>query len=648
MSSNPKREVNKKNNKRKKSNSDNTITPKRQLNCKEKEKRTSEKSQRIATSKQSEEKDKARDENNESLDYEYTSKNNNALPNIVKSVGITLRNSKTLNNSFDDALKEYMDRTSEFNGKSKYSEREKQQLNSNEKAQDLIDTSEREKITTPNFNLISGDQSATKELERFEMVVDPGDDDLEMEDNEDEIESDLEEEENKVEEIQPQKPKKSVRRKLLQDTEKNKTTPGTSKQRQLQEFERLKKLPDVQQFLKLMNEKPEQKEHQKGRSLSVNRKIENNVTQTTHIGEVRNPIIKSPSDSTIYTPALKQKRFEFLDENDKFQKFRVDEDHIEFDDKISECIDKLRMKDFPDDGEGSVQYEEPRPGSSRQMNQGVANVAAANGRAQEVILEAERKKAAIMAPTGQYIINRVPDVDVCFNDDASNNFCQISCHLDNATLEKIARGGFMDVDKLLPKNKRLRASDEDGSLQIVQKEGRTFLIPASDRESIKINNFAVWEQGFRVYAAVYTRFNPLRAAEIYQYIHSIHLASQSFQWDNVMYYDFYFRKNMDQNPQRSWAKTYMQLWTLSMRDPLPKSQDNKSFNNKKSGDWKDICCWRYNRNQCKKSGKDCKFEHRCSYCGGGNHIYLNCHRRKRHQHSSGNDAEKDKKNGDKK
>ena len=56
------------------------------------------------------------------------------------------------------------------------------------------------------------------------------------------------------------------------------------------------------------------------------------------------------------------------------------------------------------------------------------------------------------------------------------------------------------------------------------------------------------------YAQIYSEFNPHRAAEIYQYIHTIHNASLAYKWDNVAYYDYVFRQNMAENPQRSWGK----------------------------------------------------------------------------------------------
>ena len=260
----------------------------------------------------------------------------------------------------------------------------------------------------------------------------------------------------------------------------------------------------------------------------------------------------------------------------------------------------------------------------------------AQNRADEVILEAERRRASLLAPMGM-LPNEftVPPVDYNFSDDGANNFLHVSCHMETTASQKIMKGGFLEIEKLVPRNKSIKSSEE-GSLQMINREGKTYLVPSSSQENVKVTNFGKWEQGFRVYVAIYSKANPMRAAEIYQYIHTIHLASQSFIWDNVMYYDYYFRKNMEQNPQRSWAKTHTQLWTLSMRELIIRynNSNNGNTNKVRQGEWKDICCWRYNRNQCKKAAKDCKYEHKCSYCGSPNHIYLGCQQRKRQQQNN--------------
>ena len=102
---------------------------------------------------------------------------------------------------------------------------------------------------------------------------------------------------------------------------------------------------------------------------------------------------------------------------------------------------------------------------------------------------------------------------------------------------------------------------------------------------------------------------------------------------------------MGDNPQRSWSKVNTQLWSLAMRDPLPSkfnfssgSTDSSVQQAKKTdfNEWKDVCCWRYNKRRCNKKANECKFQHRCSHCGGHNHIFLNCTKRRKDNNTDGN------------
>ena len=91
---------------------------------------------------------------------------------------------------------------------------------------------------------------------------------------------------------------------------------------------------------------------------------------------------------------------------------------------------------------------------------------------------------------------------------------------------------------------------------------------------------------------------------------------------------------MAANPQRNWARIYQQGWSLAMRDPLGSTKtanqyspfspsSNTASGSKQSGN-KGIC-WRYNKNKC-TYGINCRFEHKCSYCGG-NHMAIKCYKK---------------------
>ena len=151
-------------------------------------------------------------------------------------------------------------------------------------------------------------------------------------------------------------------------------------------------------------------------------------------------------------------------------------------------------------------------------------------------------------------------------------FFHLTCHIDAGLQAKIENGQFVDLDKLLPKdrlscfNSRSICTGEENKFEWVQRDGGTFLMLA--KRSSHITGFRKWEQAFRVYATIYCSKNPHRSREIWQYISIINTVANSYVWDNVYSYDIVFRQLMEFNPVRSWAVTYDQMWNLSMREPL--------------------------------------------------------------------------------
>ena len=148
---------------------------------------------------------------------------------------------------------------------------------------------------------------------------------------------------------------------------------------------------------------------------------------------------------------------------------------------------------------------------------------------------------------------------------------------------------------------------------------------------------------------IYTQANPMRTAEIWQYVYTINTAASSYIWENVASYDTTFRHLMAQYPGRSWAKIYNQMWNLAMRDPIQRgtfqSQTFKSGGNYQNqgnatsngtpgqagGKAKrPNYCWSFNRGQCKggSNGAKCKFVDRCSFCDAGDHGKNTCQKAK--------------------
>ena len=266
-----------------------------------------------------------------------------------------------------------------------------------------------------------------------------------------------------------------------------------------------------------------------------------------------------------------------------------------------------------------------------------------------MVVEAEKYKAALTPPTGNEIemsntINNLTGVQVLATGPvfsppgvgtglSDDDFFHLTCHIDPSLRSKIERGEYVDLERLLLKEREASyGAASEGRLEWVQKDGHTYLAPASDYSS-KITGIRKWEQAFCVYATIYCGANPGRSKEIWQYVSVINTAVASFHWENVANYDFTFRHLMAFNPQHSWALTYNQMWNLSMKDPIVKRGNsftppgNGNFQNKKQGQGKRMksdYCWSYNKGIKCKFGNKCKFIERCSYCDAGNHSAVNC------------------------
>ena len=381
--------------------------------------------------------------------------------------------------------------------------------------------------------------------------------------------------------------------------------------------------------------------------------------------------IKSPSDTTLYAPAVAK----VVNNNALVDRMLLPDfnsansgnstKNIGLTEQISQFIAGVRIQDELNRESGNtndvgivVGKDQSRrggapvddgaiPGTSQQggsqgagvADEYTANVDAAKERANQLILDAERYKATLNntpgmllnSPHGELLLmdkigqNNVQGAVVREDDE----FFYVTCHLDDMMRNKIEHGEYVELEKLLPKQRGWGGQDYVEKLDLIVKDGKTYFAPAVSHN--KIGNVRCWEQAFRVYAAVYSQANPSRAAEIWQYVHIINSAASAYTWENVSYYDVTFRHLMAQNPLRSWAKIYNQMWNLAMRDALPRNNNHAGFSgsggtNKKSNNQqqkrKIKHCWAYNKGECKSS--NCKFVHRCSYCDDGNHIKINC------------------------
>ena len=384
--------------------------------------------------------------------------------------------------------------------------------------------------------------------------------------------------------------------------------------------------------------------------------------------------VKSPSDTTLYAPAL-------LRGNAQFSPAAVSQRHIgtppnrngpnQITDQISSFIEKLRPErndQRSQDRDGGRSRSRDRGNGKRKSDREVNTGSPRSGSrsrnvADNVVLQAERFKASIEPPKGtnDVFLPNVPCGDSLQDnvkelltilkgggslnmDGNDDDFFHVTCHVDPAMKDKFAKGEFVDLERLLPKTRyQVMTGGVDNDIEVIRKNGSTYILPEGGQRDNKITNVRRWEQAFRVYSAIYSQANPDRAAEIWQYVHVINTAALSYAWENVAFYDVTFRQLMEKKPQRSWAKIYTQMWNLALTDKIKSNYSGAGSSTgqgppaaKRYGDWRDRCCWRYNKGKCKNW--KCRYEHRCSVkdCGSYSHPNFQCPKKK--QQGGGNGA----------
>ena len=371
------------------------------------------------------------------------------------------------------------------------------------------------------------------------------------------------------------------------------------------------------------------------------RENKNKNTNASHRKITQIPVQVGPSEETIYKNAIEKRGSTSSEDNDTSGEFV----HAL---TFHNVVDLPPAPQTPPRaGRRSRDNDDPVPSTSGQDRQAARqrpvrpppeddssdDELTPEERAEQLIHEAERAKAKIFSPKG----NRKFSVDVEQNISQDlqaivlidQDYQVVGAHVDESLKQKIIEGQYIDFGKLIPKDKIL--SEEDGRMELVIRNGKSFWTPVS--ESVTISNFARWEQAFRVFSNVYTGAHPQKSGDLIQYNHIIHSISLSYLWENVYSYDKEFRLHMSRHPDRSWAVILQQAWSMKLRDRISKSEsaDNRSyvssatpkrFNGDKSPKYSDYCK-RFNRGKC-NLGSGCRFEHRCSYCDKFGHGVLVC------------------------
>ena len=213
-------------------------------------------------------------------------------------------------------------------------------------------------------------------------------------------------------------------------------------------------------------------------------------------------------------------------------------------DQISNFVEKIRLETASASPAGSVKVrkvrneglaeEEPLASTSQVGDVAIQEEEPARKIANLLKVQADQYKAVAKKPTGMApsnisVVNRDTSLGVALQPQSLTNeddeFFHLTCHVDPGLRAKIEKGDYVELEKLLPKGKNFsQRYTEDNKMQLVNRDGASYWIPV-ERE--KINSLKRWDQSFRIYAAIYSKANPLRAHEIWQYVHCINTAAST-------------------------------------------------------------------------------------------------------------------------
>ena len=208
--------------------------------------------------------------------------------------------------------------------------------------------------------------------------------------------------------------------------------------------------------------------------------------------------------------------------------------------------------------------------------------------------------------------------------------------MDESLHERIISGAYIDFAKLLPHDRIV--AEEDGRMDLVVCNGKAFWVPVSEGSPTNIGSFSKLEQAFRVYSNIYTSGHPDQAGQLIEYNHVIHTIAQTFIWDNVYAYDKEFRLHMVQHSERNWSIILQLAWSMKLRDRIFRhdglshsnaysysshnnghSQNNSKGGKSSSADY----CRHFQKGKC-YLGKECAYEHQCTYCHKFGHGVIVC------------------------
>ena len=152
---------------------------------------------------------------------------------------------------------------------------------------------------------------------------------------------------------------------------------------------------------------------------------------------------------------------------------------------VEHFIETVRSENHPDDSM-----------EKRRSHMDHPDLDQARSKAERSILEAEKFRATV-EPPGKQDFSHIMNIGSGVSDD---DFFHLTCHIEPSLIHKIEKGEFVELEKLLPKDK-IGRNNEESRLEWVQRDGGTYLVPA--QRDNKIGGFRHWEQAFRAYATIY-------------------------------------------------------------------------------------------------------------------------------------------------
>ena len=244
----------------------------------------------------------------------------------------------------------------------------------------------------------------------------------------------------------------------------------------LSKKEQFKNDPEVQQWVKELVQENLQKERSwsmvSGMGSPEVREIISDTPQTK-------PGIKSPSNSTIYTTALKR---------------GVENNNVI--DRISDFVDSIRLEH---DRLVRVQQGEPNrhraseePHSQTSLDirhvQPRTPVRETRDVADQIRIESEKNRGDIVGPKGNNVNlmdangklinfnpnaffgqNAVvpPEIELLWKNDDDDDFFHITCHIDPILKAKIERGEYIDLERLLSRDVANKPMSKDHRVELV-------------------------------------------------------------------------------------------------------------------------------------------------------------------------------------